>query len=388
MLELLLFYRRSHWSLHNYMADSHKNFAYSTIATAPSPADSGTSLVVATGNGTLFPTPPFNATIWPASTQPTSSNSEIVRVTAISTDTFTITRSQEGTTFRNVLISDQIAATITAQSLTDVENIASTWSPFQIGSGAATGLQTLANSTGQSGTGSLFVFPVTVPKHIRFNQIIVLNSISFVTSTDTVSNSYYSLFGLYSMNANTLSLISSSSFSIGETLRSSSATWNYPTTTMTSGYGYGSFPSGNLTATVQLSSYLLGPRAVGLQFGGNMALTPNIYYLGLLSLRSTGSVSTFGLSHLGIVGQPINPMNAVGSVSGLNPIGSAASNWGTGNTHSSQWWGRFIVGFITNTTRVGFAGNAIPPSITLSELANTQTALTGTILPTVTFVST
>jgi hypothetical protein len=68
------------------MADAHKNFAYSTIATAPSPAVSGTSLVVASGQGTLFPTPPFNATVWPSNAQPTSFNAEIVRVTAISTD--------------------------------------------------------------------------------------------------------------------------------------------------------------------------------------------------------------------------------------------------------------------------------------------------------------
>src|SRR5206468_8081 len=63
----------------------------------------------------------FNATIWPVSTQPTTANAEIVRVTAISTDTFTITRAQEGTSARTVVVGDQIADTVTAKTLTDVE---------------------------------------------------------------------------------------------------------------------------------------------------------------------------------------------------------------------------------------------------------------------------
>ena len=104
------------------MPDGHANFAYSTVATAPSPATSGTSLVVATGNGALFPVVPFNVTIWPTGTQPTAANSEIARVTAISTDTLTIVRAQEGTTARTVVVGDQIAATVTAKTLRDIEN--------------------------------------------------------------------------------------------------------------------------------------------------------------------------------------------------------------------------------------------------------------------------
>ena len=101
--------------------DAHKNFAYSTVATAPSPASSGTSLVVASGDGSKFPAVPFNATVWPASSQPTTANAEIVRVTNVSTDTFTITRTQESTSARTIVVGDQIAATITAKTLTDVE---------------------------------------------------------------------------------------------------------------------------------------------------------------------------------------------------------------------------------------------------------------------------
>jgi len=103
------------------MADLHKNFAYSLVATAPSPATTGTSLVVTAGQGALFPTPPFQATIWITGAQPTTLNAEIVTVTAVSTDTFTITRNVEGSSARTVIIGDQIAATITMQTLNDVE---------------------------------------------------------------------------------------------------------------------------------------------------------------------------------------------------------------------------------------------------------------------------
>lgn len=105
------------------MPDAHKNFASSLVATAPSPATSGTSLVVTTGEGTKFPTPPFNATIWPAGATPTTANAEIVRVTAVSTDTLTITRAQESTSARTVIVGDQIVAGITAKTLTDVEGV-------------------------------------------------------------------------------------------------------------------------------------------------------------------------------------------------------------------------------------------------------------------------
>lgn len=99
------------------MADALKNFAYSLVATAPSPATTGTSLVVTAGQGSLFPTAPFDAVIWPAGSNPLSTNAEVVRVTAISTDTLTIVRQAEGTSARTVVVGDQIAANITASFL-------------------------------------------------------------------------------------------------------------------------------------------------------------------------------------------------------------------------------------------------------------------------------
>lgn len=103
--------------------DAHSNFAYSTVATAPSPAASGTTLTVTSGQGARFPAAPFNCTVWATGAQPTVDNAEIIRVTSKGTgDDWTIVRAQEGSTARSIVVGDQIAATITSKTLTDVEN--------------------------------------------------------------------------------------------------------------------------------------------------------------------------------------------------------------------------------------------------------------------------
>lgn len=102
--------------------DVHKNFAYSTVATAPSTPTAGTSLVVAAADGAKFPAVPFNAVIWPVGVLPTATNAEVVRVTNISTDTFTITRTQESSANRTVVVGDQIMAGPTAKSMKDIED--------------------------------------------------------------------------------------------------------------------------------------------------------------------------------------------------------------------------------------------------------------------------
>jgi len=102
------------------MVDAVKDFAYSTVATAPSPDTTGTSLSVQAGAGALFPAAPFSATVWPTGVLPLMSNAEIVRVTAVATDTFTITRAQEGTTAQPIVSGWQVAQTITANFIAEV----------------------------------------------------------------------------------------------------------------------------------------------------------------------------------------------------------------------------------------------------------------------------
>lgn len=102
--------------------DAVKNFAYSTVLTPPSPGASGTTLVLASGDGAKFPAVPFNAIVSPVGVLPLASNSEIVRVTALATDTLTLTRTQEGSSARAIVAGDQVFVGVTAKMLTDLAN--------------------------------------------------------------------------------------------------------------------------------------------------------------------------------------------------------------------------------------------------------------------------
>lgn len=93
--------------------DTLKNFATTTIASVTG-GGYGTSITVATGTGTTFPTVPFNATVWPSGQQPTTSNAEIVRVTNVTGDVLTVTRGQEGTSAMALYGGMNIAQTVTA----------------------------------------------------------------------------------------------------------------------------------------------------------------------------------------------------------------------------------------------------------------------------------
>lgn len=108
-----------------------KNLAYSLVATAPSPASSGTSLVVTAADGANFPAAAagggrFWVTLAPPDVIPTIANSEIVEVTSRSTDTFTIVRAQRGTTAKSVAIGWQVFQGIY------IEDINSAWLQSQV----------------------------------------------------------------------------------------------------------------------------------------------------------------------------------------------------------------------------------------------------------------
>lgn len=95
----------------------YQNLAASLVATAPSPATSGTSLVVTSGEGAIFADPAtvgaYPVTLWPDGQLPTALNAEIALVTAKSGDTLTITRAQESTTARSVAVGWRVAASLT-----------------------------------------------------------------------------------------------------------------------------------------------------------------------------------------------------------------------------------------------------------------------------------
>ncbi len=83
-------------------------------------SDSDTELEVYTGDGALFPAAPFYLTISPKNKWSRKINSEIVLVTSKSTDTFTITRAQKGTTAREFSYGDLVANGIYKEDLDDI----------------------------------------------------------------------------------------------------------------------------------------------------------------------------------------------------------------------------------------------------------------------------
>jgi len=87
------------------------NFATSLIETAPSPATSGTSLTVRSGQGARFVA--GQATIYPASGVIDPTTSEVVTITP-SGDTLALMRAREGTAARWIQAGDVIIQGLTA----------------------------------------------------------------------------------------------------------------------------------------------------------------------------------------------------------------------------------------------------------------------------------
>lgn len=92
------------------------NLAASLVATAPSPATSGLSLVVTAGEGTLFaPGTSYVVTHDPA-VLPTMLTAEILKIVR-TTDTFALTRAQRGTTAKSIAVGWRIYQAILAEDV-------------------------------------------------------------------------------------------------------------------------------------------------------------------------------------------------------------------------------------------------------------------------------
>jgi hypothetical protein len=106
--------------------DAHKNLCKVLVSTGYNA--SATSVVLASQDGAKLPAVPFNLTWWDAtnfSDPADDPNVEIVRVTAITSDTLTITRGQEATTAKThntALAQYEMLLGITAKTLTDIES--------------------------------------------------------------------------------------------------------------------------------------------------------------------------------------------------------------------------------------------------------------------------
>jgi hypothetical protein len=134
------------------------NFFRSEIATLPL-ASGGTSMVITTGDGNKLPNPSvdgaFNLTIYNASDPFVTP--EIVRCTAKSGDTLTITRAQEGTTATNKTSGSTwyVELTPTAKTIQDIDS-----AKLDVAGGTMTGDLTIPDKIIHSGdTNTAIRFP-------------------------------------------------------------------------------------------------------------------------------------------------------------------------------------------------------------------------------------
>lgn len=122
--------------------DAHKDFAYSAVTRPPAPANTGNTLDILTNEGAWFPTPPFDAVSWPQGAVPTPNTAIILRVTAVSGDTFTLDRTQDRFGSRPVGYGDQIMVAQTAEAVEALEAAITAALPASQ-KGAAGGVATL-----------------------------------------------------------------------------------------------------------------------------------------------------------------------------------------------------------------------------------------------------
>ena len=110
--------------------DQHTNFAFSTVQAGSGVIGSTTGTTINIVNTADLPDPAsgaYNVTVWPAGVNPTRANAEIMRVTAKTSTTLTVTRAQEATAALAVIAAGyQVALAMTAKLLTDIEAVAGT----------------------------------------------------------------------------------------------------------------------------------------------------------------------------------------------------------------------------------------------------------------------
>ena len=131
------------------MFDAHGQLQVTTVATAPSPAISGTTLTLAADFLNVAGSqlvPPYNATVYPPGSSPTSANAETIRVTADTAGALTIVRAQEGTSAQAVAVGWVVENVASVKTFTDIEGSfvaapaiftatgANTWTPSTTGS--------------------------------------------------------------------------------------------------------------------------------------------------------------------------------------------------------------------------------------------------------------
>lgn len=193
---------------------------------------------------------------------------------------------------------------------------------------------------------------------------------SWISSAAAYSHTVTHQFGLFSNNAGTLSLISSSSYSVGNTGSSISATLSYPSEYGTAGgYTYTTVGASS-TATAQSLFGTAGNRIMTFGFGNTMSLSAGLYWLGIHQRQSSAGANGGMAFALGgnVMAAPVNA-GGLGS--------STAAYTGTANTLYKIPWG-----VATSTGSAGYGGSALPSAVNITAMGMTVTQM-----PMMTFIS-
>jgi hypothetical protein len=139
-----------------------------------------TSLTVASGTGTLFPTLSGSQYFYCTLSNAAGTTIEIVKVTARSTDTFTITRAQDGTTASAFSTGDKVELRLVRASLNDFPKLDET--------NSYSGQNYFAATTLTDGA--------TISWDVSVNQVATVTlggNRTMAAPTNLVSGSFYSL---------------------------------------------------------------------------------------------------------------------------------------------------------------------------------------------------
>jgi hypothetical protein len=324
--------------------DAHTNFAYSTVATAPSPATTGTTLTVAAGAGANFPAAPFNCTVWGVGSQPTytttaATTAEIIRVTSKGTgDNWTIVRLTEDATAtaRTIIIGDQIAATLTKKTFTDIEGSYAapvtmlTYQNRQLG----------ASTQSSGGQNSLWIVPFRVPggAYVSCSSLLFMQSFSGTVSSNVTATWAQTVrWALYSNNT-------SNSTRLDSWISSSYTGQIWLNSNTSASIGWEGFAS-NSQGTGLITAQFFGPRLIPQNIGSS--IPPGLYAFAFAASTSTAGYNLL-VTNAGFI------MDAPVTV-GMGTIGAATTQ---------------TVGFVDAGTYSVVTGG-IPSSIGFSEILQT-----------------
>lgn len=130
-----------------------KNNAVGTLAASYGAA--ATAITLTGGQGNKFPTPAVGIEWFPVTVVDAANNIEIMRCTAISLDTLTVVRGQEGTVARALAAGERVEHRLTAQAIKEI--LEAPLVPSQIPDGFVTGrmIAPLAITTGKIALGAI-----------------------------------------------------------------------------------------------------------------------------------------------------------------------------------------------------------------------------------------